>query len=120
MDASTTPTQFDTYLHILGSGALMYPWYIEITNNVTASWDDEAGHDGWEVTFMEDGRKVINHRAIMRAIRQCAGKKRPRHVSDACAREARNFLLDRDATDFDSVTADEVIQVAVFGQVVYG
>lgn len=127
--AITRPTQFDTYSTFILSGALAHPWYVATTDNTaTVTLDNEAGHIGWTVTFEQsdyDGtsaapRHIVNHHGIMRAVRACAKHvNRPRGVGNACAQQARNFLFKRDQADFDSDTADQVIQVAAFGEIIY-
>lgn len=127
----TSPTQFDTYQTFILSGALAYHWYIAITDDTATvpvqSWRTE--YIGWTVSFEQsdyDGagappRYTVNHHRLMRAVRACAkNSNRPAGVNEACAQQARNFLFKRDEADFDSDTADQVIQVAAFGEVVYG
>lgn len=131
-------TQYDTHLHIFGSGALVYPWYGEITDTSPDDYlADPATYDGWTVTFSEmdicgtadehpvhPGARpvrqyILDHAQILKAIKRAAFGNKAK-VSATCAREARNFLFRRDDTDFDSDTADQIIQVAAFGEVLYG
>lgn len=122
MTTMSAPTPFETNLHIIGSGALGYAWYQVID---THQPDDinapEAAYADWSIKVKdteEGDTYLINHCNIMRAIRRAAtgsGK-----VSDACKREAQNFIFRRDDTDFDADTADQIIQLATFGEVVYG
>lgn len=123
----TPTTQYDTHLHIFGSGALMYSWWNLVKDTSPGDYlADPATFDGWEVTVSEynlekhESRRpvTLNHGKIMAAIRRAS--KAQGKVSDSCAREARNFLFNRDDTDFDSDKADQIIQLAMFGEVVYG
>lgn len=120
-------TPKDTYDHIIGSVALAHSWWsgIETTGvegseasdawKVAALIDDPEGDEGRDFKSVE-----FDHATLMRAIRKCAEKDRPRHVTDWCARECRAFIFNRDECDFDANTADEVLQVAALGEVVYG
>lgn len=116
----------NTYDHIIGSGALSYGWYlpVEIPDD-----PESTGADTWMLRFKEldddgeTGREfTVTHEDIVRAIRKLAGKDGAdvRYLTSVCRQECRHLLFDRDAADFDSATADEVIQFAVFGQIIYG
>lgn len=127
MTRITPASQYETHLHIFGSGATTYPWYGKITDTSPADYLADTGtFDGWQVTIQEEtwsdelGRTVtLDHAQILKAIKRAAFSLTA-NVSQACSREARNFLFRRDETDFDSDTADQIIQVAAFGEVVYG
>lgn len=115
------PNQYETYLHFVGSGALSYGWYTGIADNsINIHINDEAGHDGWAVTFTEkntDAQFTLDHSGVMAAVRLI--DKRPGMVTRRAAHECYNLLNDRDAVDFDSDTADQVIQIAAFGEIRY-
>lgn len=123
----TPATQYDTHLHIFGSGATSYPWYGLVVDDSPGDYlADPATYDGWIVTIADTpdddqggGVATLDHAQILRAIKRAAFGTRAK-VSDACTREARNFLFRRDDTDFDSDAADQIIQVAMFGKVIYG
>lgn len=124
-------TPAETLTHFFGAGAQAYSWYV--TYNLTTvvadaedsrSWDDATD---WSCVFtMEDPdadgtkRYTVTHADVMRAIRAISGKARPKHTSDACVRACKDMIFQTDEADFDAATADEVLQVAMFGQVVYG
>lgn len=122
------PTEKDTYDHIIGSGALTHSWYQQVqVSGVPADplSDDLVAYMGWSVSWLDEDsgkRFTVAHRSVLRAMSDMlkAKDKRPQYVSDAAARECRNFIFDRDETDFDAATADEVLQVCAFGKVVYG
>lgn len=121
----------DTWVHLLGSGATDYEWYQELRytpDNVGES-DNRVDYRNWTFTFTEYGDNgstgktyTIGHKDVMQAMRKMVSKDRPEYVSDAAVRECKCFLdyASRDDTDFDAATADEVLQVAAFGKVIYG
>lgn len=132
---TSAPTEYDTYVHFAMSGALSYSWYTNIADNKeNVSILDEAGHTGWSIALVERGddeatcRKynipvrpgtayILDHATLLAAIQRIADT-----VGLVCRdalRECRNFLTDRETADFDADTADQVIQVALFGQIFY-
>lgn len=130
--ALTAPTQHDTYEQFIGSGALDYhPWYQEITEFDNS----DCGNEGWFIHFTEyddDGPvtddngkplvRVLNHAKIIRAIADIAGtKKRPTYVGPELISECQTFHFgDPEDCDFDADTADQVMQLAAFGEIRYG
>lgn len=121
-------SEYDTHIHIIGSGALSYPWYDQVVDNSPHNYlVNQDEYNGWTVTLTEEAANAVHggvtvtldHAQILKAIRRAAFDKETK-VSEACVREARNFLFRRDETDFDSDTADQIIQVAMFGEVAYG
>ncbi|MFF1450185.1 hypothetical protein ACFVYF_18900 [Streptomyces sp. NPDC058274] len=116
------PTQQDTYDHIFGSSFDIYNWW----GPVRPEWDQrkEAPH-GWSVLVpYEDGdtgewkKALITHSVILGAMRRLA-KGDVKYASDSVARECRAFLKDPEDADFDANTADEVMQIATLGELVY-
>jgi hypothetical protein len=120
---AVTPEQTDTIF--LGSGADSYSWY----------WDATVRTDdtGWTFTFRdgaedeehpEQGKAyTLTHKDVMRAARKIVAKggQQTAKVSDECVRECRTLVFkDPEDCDFDADTADQVLQVAAFGAVVYG
>lgn len=124
----TKITGTDTWDYFIGSGALSYGWY------------DVESHrpegDDWIVRFRdatcpEDKRVyVLDHKRVMVALVKCAraylrhveGTPLPvwcKYVSVSTLREAYAFLADPDYADFDAASADQVLQVAAFGEVLY-
>lgn len=125
----TLITGTDTWDHFIGSGATFYPWYgVE---------SHRPERDDWIVRFRdatcpEDKRVyVLDHKRVMVALLKCA-RAYLRHVEGTplytwcefisvdTLREAYVFLADPDCADFDADTADQVLQVAAFGKVIYG
>lgn len=125
----TEITGTDTWNHFALSGALSYGWY------------DVESHrpecDDWilrfrDATCPEDQRVyVLDHKRVMIAVHKCArafirhreGTPRPKfaqYVHVETMRQCCLFLADPDCADFDADTADQVLQVAAFGKVVYG
>lgn len=116
-------TYQDTDDHFLGSGALDFcPWYTNIS--MTPATDTES----WTLTFTDLAdepaadvatERTITHADIMRAVRAIAGG--TVEVRDEYRKECRLFQFGKlDECDFDAVSADVVIQVAAFGEIIYG
>lgn len=119
-----TATYQDTFDHMLGSGALSYSWWHAVDVNgiepngydATPEWSaviTADNGDGGEVT------KTINHATVLKAARQVMVKL-PQYGSSALEREVRNLIFDADETDFDACSADELLQVMVIGEIVFG
>ncbi|MGW2710740.1 hypothetical protein HKX69_05915 [Streptomyces argyrophyllae] len=113
--------QQDTYDHIFGSSFNMYGWW----GPIRPDWDQryDAPH-GWSVLVpVWDGKHrlrtvLVTHSVILAAMRKIAkgsAKYTTREVVQAC----QDFLHDPEDADFDANTADEVMQVATLGEVVY-
>lgn len=119
----------DSFNYIVGAMPLgEWPWYQDISYYPEGVWGlDHKDYRKWSVTFMEYDdygsveQHTFGHAEIMLAMRRMISSDRPQYVSDAAVRECKSFLnaSTRDDTDFDSVTADEVIQIATFGEVRY-
>jgi hypothetical protein len=113
---SATPQ--DTQDHILGAGALSFDWWLKAD---TKNFDTPE----WECTITggegdsDDKTVVVNHAAVMKAARAIL-KKSPPYVTSALIRECRNLVFNVDECDFDANSADELLQVVVFGEVIYG
>lgn len=121
-------TQQETHDHIMGSGALSYPWWTDVDcdHKLTFAMGREAP-DGWEFTIEADNpteegtvKATVSHADIMRAIRKIIDGKAGKYVSETCRKECRKMIFDLDYVDFDADTADQVLQVAIFGEVHYG
>ncbi|MES9589945.1 hypothetical protein ABWK57_13950 [Streptomyces sp. NPDC094045] len=113
-----TPTPEETFDHILGACPDSYSWW-DLDTNVTGT----TVPDDWEVKGTVDDLNggpalpvQLGHVDIVRAIRKKAGKYVPRSAQRSCS----DFIFRRDEADFDAGTADEVLQVAALGEVVYG
>jgi hypothetical protein len=119
-------TPNDTNSTFIGSGALSWDWYQEI--DCTGGANTLEPSDDWAVTFAlpsedEDTpgkRYTLDHRSIMRAVNMIVRTDvKGVNPHGAVRRECRAFLSDPDECDFDAATADCVMQVAAFGEVVY-
>lgn len=112
---SATPQ--DTQDHMLGSGALSWDWWRnEVTVNAdTPDWESVLTIEGED----ENISFTIRHSTIMRIARKIIRNK-PEYASDELVRQCRNLVFNADETDFDASSADELLQVTVFGKVVYG
>lgn len=115
-------THADTYTHFVGSGALSYPWYTTVSMTPDDWTLPDSAYQDWclEWTDPDSGqRHRVTHDDILRAARLFAGAMPPVHATSAAVRECRNLLHRPDEVDFDANSADEVIQVAGLGQIVY-
>ncbi len=111
-------TSEDTYTHFLGSGALDYSWW------GVDEWHGDEKSD-WFVRLIERdddsepvGLFLLTHKKLMDAVRTIARRPVP-YAEGETRRQCRAFLKDVDDADFDAATADNVIQVALFGEVRY-
>jgi hypothetical protein len=121
-----TATPKDTWDHTIGAGGLQYAWWLEC-KRVKGVSDAGDAADDWEYEITaddgDDGEKTVtvNHAAVMRAARKMASKDCTiPGVGQIAKREARNLIFDADAADLDACAADEVLQVIVLGEVVFG
>lgn len=124
-------TQQDTYSHIFGASPLTYSWW----EGMKRSWkpnDMDVVPDGWAVAVIGEDpdsndphrgvTALVNHWALIGAMNAIAHPTEPWGVDAglAAARECRSFLFDPELADFDADTADSVLQVTVFGDVIFG
>lgn len=123
----TTPEDTDTIF--LGSGALSYPWYYDVELD-----PEPGGKEGEWVLQFRDGvedpehpergtEHRLTHADVIKAIRKITGKggQAAAKVGPECARQCRTLVFKGpEDVDFDADTADQVIQVAAFGKVIYG
>jgi hypothetical protein len=119
------PTPQDTQIVIFGSGLEFYSWW----RGMSASWDlraPEAPDDWcWTVKVSEPNgggvrTALVTHSVLMGAMRTIAQGGGRRFVTEECRSQCRAFLDDPEESDFDAALADEVLQVATLGEVVYG
>jgi len=119
-----TATPQDTFDHMIGSGALSYEWWHAVdVNGVKANGYD--AEDDWSAVISADNGDggeatvTINHAAVLKAARAVIAKP-PRFASDALVRECRHLVFNADETDFDANSADELLQIMVLGEIVFG
>lgn len=119
-------TPQDTYCHFIGSGALTWSWYTDVA--ATGDTDPLAPADDWSVTFAlpddeEDTpgkRYTLDHASLMRAVHAIVrGQGKGINPHGIVRKECRAFLADPSDCDFDAGSADCVMQVAAFGEVIY-
>lgn len=120
-----TASPQDTFDAIFGAGAMMYSWWI----NAEFTGIDSAGTIqtiDWTVKVTAEGADeneevtvTIDHALILKTARQII-KAAPKYASDALVRESRNLIFDADELDFDANSADEILQVIVLGEIVFG
>lgn len=127
MTAQTKPTPQQTAGVFFGSGATSYPWW-EITEAYGAFEMDEP--DDWSVVMIALGdgtepggelvaQKTVTHDTIVLALNKIRRQGSDLGVSTTAWQEAGIFLEDPDEADFDANSADEVLQVAVIGRVMF-
>jgi len=111
-------TSEDTYIHFLGSGALDYGWW------GVDEWLGDEKSD-WRIRLIERdddrnpvGLYTLTHKKIMSAVYKIARTVVP-YAEGETRKQCKAFLKDVDDADFDAGTADNVIQVALFGEVRY-
>lgn len=116
-------TEQDVFDHIMGAGAFTFPWWYDVEY---AGIEGLDVHDFWSATIWvenpDDGLETIifavDHAQIMATLDVIANAA-PEYVSRETVKQARLLLNDPDEADFDACTADEVLQVMAFGDVVY-
>lgn len=125
-------TPQDSYDQIIGSGALTYPWYVSYAETGIDHGSGDVLITGWSVDIeIEDPDDedmsiafTVSHQALYDALHLISTSRafepRPENLSDVTINQACLILRDTDRADFDAATADEVLQVMVFGGVVYG
>lgn len=128
-DPEIIATPQDTEIHFIGSGALAYSWWNDIDFNY--GWGDVI--DNWSIIGIvddgetEDGKAFrFTHRSINKAIAEIADlnaldePELRKYVSERVIIECRSWLFDGpDDCDFDAAMADEVLQYATMGIVIY-
>lgn len=120
----SAPSPMDTYMHIIGSCAMSHPWYRNVHDDPVPNdplFDHPDLWVGWSVSWTDDDTgkdHTVHHTVIMAAINKIATG--DTSASGDAMAECLAFLDDPDSADFDAGTADEVIQTAAFGKVIYG
>lgn len=124
-------TPQDTADIFIGSGALQWSWYWQVEMS-GAPVGVPDGEDGWTLTFVavhpdeatddEDRRRYgIDDASILRAVRKIARGEVEALKHGVTRRECQTLLFrGPDECDFDACSADNVMQVAAFGEVIYG
>lgn len=114
----------ETQTQILGSGFDAYPWWIRLESKTEQA-------EGWvcEVECLDETEKStlvksVDHASLIRVMRLIADGG-GEGVGQKTRRECRELLADNgiryeEVAGFDAESADEVMQVAVLGKVVFG
>jgi len=112
-----TATPQNTFDHMMGAGALAWSWWLaaDVRNADTPAWEATltGGEPGDEKTA------AVTHAAVLKAARAVL-QDPPEDASAALVRECRNLIFDADETDFDAASSDELLQLIVFGEIIYG
>lgn len=99
----------------LDSGALSCPWY----NDVDIIENDAE----WSLSFTDDNAVwLVTHWTVLSAVRDIATMGKG-HPSMECMQNCLYMYAAGDAldlVDFDAATADEILQMAAFGEIIYG
>ena len=114
---SITFTAADTHALLLGSGALRYRWY----SNVLIAEE----HGAWTLDFIDEQQNSqqyrVTHAEVVRQMQRI--NTLPRSTTGVGAETQRNvralILHGPDAAQFDDDCADQVLQLAAFGEVLY-
>ena len=119
-----TATPTDTFDHTLGTGALSYPWWRACETTGVSDAGDIA--DDWTAKITADDGDAqeitveVDHAAIIAAARKIIAGGGGRYVSDTVRRQCEALIFSADDADFDAGTGDELLQVAVLGEVIFG
>jgi hypothetical protein len=114
---SATPQ--DTQDHMLGSGALTWSWWLkaDVTGEDTPDWavtlTCETGDESGTATA------AISHAAVMTMARQVI-RTRPQYATSETIENCRNLVFNADETDFDACSADQLLQMLVLGEIIFG
>ena len=109
-------TDEDIEVHIIGSGLWQYHWWVDYQPIV----------DGFRITFVDPdtGRDERHKNVYYNDIRRVMGNM----LADAYRNPEYYYLAKKQIMDgirigdwdFDAEGADEIMQIAVFGEVIYG
>lgn len=129
--AFVRPTHQQSWERIFGACFDTYEWW----GVIRKAWSDYYAPDWWTVEVVvadpdkgDDLRMVVSHAILMGAIEAIARGEFGRWWRGPCGHEVSEgteeaclaFLQDPESTLFDPWIADEVMQVATLGEVVYG
>ena len=111
----------DTESIFIGSGALSYSWWED--TRLTHDYYEAKGYreaKSWCLdASVDDTWVTITHERVMQAVRAIV---KDGHGATEVAVEECQHLLEfgPDDVDFDADTADQVLQVAALGKVIFG
>lgn len=116
-------TPRDTYTHVFGCGALTYSWWLNTKTTGVTDWDSIADDWSAEVTC-EDGdggqkTATVTHKDVLRWARKVIANP-PKYSSSTLVQECKNLVFNNDDTDIDAVVGDELLQLLVLGEIVFG
>lgn len=119
-------TQQESETIIFGAGIPDYwSWWVQFERDWEYGSDFQAPDEWmWKVTAenpAEDGQtitKEVRHADIMRAARKILGK--GFDANKSLKQDCRHLVFNAEECDIDSVAADAVLQVVMFGEFVYG
>lgn len=75
--------------------------------------------DNWNGFYLKEG-VTVTLEDVKRAIRKLAGTEPVKYAGPTIRSECRGLIFDPEEVDYDADTADVIVQVAIFGEVVYG
>jgi hypothetical protein len=112
-----TATPQNTFDHMMGAGALSWSWWASAPAK-------GAGTPGWKVALTggypgEEKTATVTYAVVLKAARAVTGNT-PEGASAALVRECRHLIFDAEETDFDAASSDELLQLIVFGKIIYG
>jgi hypothetical protein len=127
-------TPQDTFDHTFGSGALQWSWWRKTVYRNVSEDGDASGN--WEVAVTAengDGGEttaIVDHALIMKTarhvldnqgktLRTATGVAYPAWSLDL-ERQCSSLLFNADEADLDAPCADELLQLCVLGEVVFG
>jgi hypothetical protein len=132
MSQINAATPQDTYDHVLGAGAFTYSWWRKCeTTGLDATGLDAT--DDWSATVTCDdgdgGTKTatFGHKDVIRMAARVIAAARSedcqpafQQISRSLVRDCRALVFNADEADFDAGTSDEMLQLLVLGEVVFG
>lgn len=123
-ESALTISARETFEMVIGSGALGFPWYRVDTHPA-----DNIDQDTWVLAFTEldfgssgagIAQHVITHDDVVRSVQKIAGSEANGVVDDAVRRQCQELVArGPEAGVFCADAADQVIQFAAFGKVIY-
>lgn len=111
---ATSESAMAFYDHVWGSGGTQYPWWDQVN-----PYADGPNASAWPVRVLTDDREFsVSRSGIERACREI--RDGAHGCSEQIVREAALLVSNPTEADVDAATADCILQVACFGEVVYG
>lgn len=120
----------DTYWCVMGASPLIYPWWLWVSEKLPEdeSTDNARKWTGWQVRLQEidpdegvevPGEHLIDHDKIIGALRYVL-EHHEQFSTELWSNAMDLYHGNIEDVDFDSDTADQILQLICFGEVKYG